>query len=573
MDEILTETISFSDKQFVFAEPPRPKEIGSGMVKSLLGKGGTAYVYEIWNPKLEITRAVKLWRPMHSEQARRRFENEIKITAKLHHPNIVEIYAVGEWAGLPFIEMEKIDGLNLKELLDEHENLPEEVATAIALTLCRALMYAHNHEYSIAGTAHRGVIHCDMKPANIMIAQNGCVKLMDFGIAHPSSGVSDVEKNSVTGSLQYMSPEQLRSKPVDQRSDLFSLGVLLYELYSGIKAFPAITMQELLQKRSENAVVALSDFCADLPPRVCAIVEKAMEIEPENRYQTAHELYHDLYKTYRRKTHISPEGLIAKYLDGDDLTALKAAYSIPSYYKTIGIALIPFLLFFSVFTFRSHRRHVALAPIERVADSTAILASTVKKTAVVVAPAISEAKPMAPPVAPPHRKLALSGGAASKPRTKTRQVGTIGTNRTIADSNDKTTNPGEVLNTLKGLVAAGKLNQAEKMFKAFPLQDGEYYLLYAEVLLQRHLWAVAREEADKALRIPSSRMAPAEAREKVLFLKARSLTGEFDAAGGSSVGREAMEAWFDLKYLYRTNTAHPRYIKADAEIRRISAAL
>lgn len=570
MDEILTETISFSDQKIVFAEPPRPKEIGSGMVKSLLGKGGTAYVYEIWNPKLEITRAVKLWRPMHSEQVRRRFENEIKITAKLHHPNIVEIYAVGEWAGLPFIEMEKIEGQNLKELLEEHENLPELVATAIALTLCRALMYAHNHEYTIAGTEHCGVIHCDMKPANIMIAQNGCVKLMDFGIAHPSSNVSGVEKKRVTGSLQYMSPEQLRSKPVDQRSDLYSLGVLLYELYSGIKAFPATTLQKLLQQRNLNAVVPLYDFCADLPPRVSTLVEKAMEIEPENRYQTAHELYHELYKTYRRRTHISPEGLIAKYLDGDDLTTLKQAYAIPNYYKTVGIALIPFLLFFSVFTFRSHRRHVASASIERVVDSTAMLVSNVKKP---VAPTIPVAEPVAPPTVLPQRKPVYGGRVTAKQFTKAHRVRTTDNGRNKVGSNAKTTNPGKILNTLKSLVAAGKLNQAERLFKASPMQDGEYFLLYAELLLQRHLWAVAREEADKALRIPSSRMAPEAAREKVLFLKSRSLTAEFDAAGDQAVGRESMEAWFDLKYLYRTNTSHPRYIKADAEIRRISAAL
>ena len=109
MDE-LTETVSLSEGEMASVELPEPEYIGSGIVKSVLGKGGASVVYEVWNPQLEVFRAVKLWRIVQTEKTIERFENEAKITAKLKHPNIVEIYTAGEWNGLPYIEMEKIGG-------------------------------------------------------------------------------------------------------------------------------------------------------------------------------------------------------------------------------------------------------------------------------------------------------------------------------------------------------------------------------------------------------------------------------------------------------------------------------
>ncbi len=571
MDDILTETISFSDREYAFSDPPQPKEIGSGVVKHILGKGGSSVVYEIWNPKLDIVRAVKLCRPMHSERMRHRFDNEIKITAKLQHWNIVEIYAVGEWAGLPFIEMEKIDGQNLKDILAARGALPEVIATAIGLTICRALMYAHNHVYTLAGTTHRGVIHCDMKPANIMLPKNGRVKLMDFGIAHPSSISTATSGNrGVTGSLQYMSPEQLQSKDVDPRSDLYSLGVILYELYSGIKAFPAQSLPELLQKRGRNDTAPLSDFCRNLPVKLSSIVEKAMETDPEMRYQTAQEFYHDLLKTYKKKTHIPPEKLIARYLDGDALDNIKPAHDIPFYCRTAGIAIAPFLLFLAIYSFVS-RRSAAPETHEITFTTPALSNASAAKQPEVAAVRQSEAVPSdvkTPKKSFPHKKYSVAARKNRVPSPIRRSRQSAGS--TVAVSGQQPPDNDALLKKLRHLVAAGELTNAQRMFKEVQIENGEYHLIYAELLLKQHRWTAAYGEADKALGVPSGR---ANMREAVLYLKARAITAEFDETRNPQTGRKAMEAWFDLKYIYRTDTSHPRYAKADAEIRRINAEL
>ena len=166
---------SFSFKRvphvMILPDGSKPVELGSGAVTALLGIGGMANVYEIWNNHLEMKRAVKLLHPNYSQDSKERFETEIKITAKLDHPNIVEIHAVGEWNGLPYIEMEKIEGVTLEKLVSDRGGLPFEVCTAIGIMVCRALRYAHSHEYALYGETYHGIIHRDLKPNNIMVSE------------------------------------------------------------------------------------------------------------------------------------------------------------------------------------------------------------------------------------------------------------------------------------------------------------------------------------------------------------------------------------------------------------------
>ena len=201
--------------------------MGSGTITSLISRGGTALVYEIWNSELEMKRAVKLLHPDHLDESLERFETEIKITAKLRHPNIVEIYAVGKWHDLPYIEMERIDGDTIEDLLRRVGALPIEVCTAIGIMVARALYHAHNHKYMIYGKEYHGIIHRDLKPANIMVDRDGSVKLMDFGIAKPVAASARTMEGVVFGTMQYLSPEQLQSGDVDARSDIYSFGAVL----------------------------------------------------------------------------------------------------------------------------------------------------------------------------------------------------------------------------------------------------------------------------------------------------------------------------------------------------------
>ena len=183
-----------------------PIALASGTIAGILGTGGMARVYKIWNEKLEVFRAVKILLPTQQKDLKNRFETEVKITAKLHHPNIVEIYSVGEWNGLPYIEMELVEGDSLEAIIGRYGKLPFSVCSATAIFVARALVYAHGQEFLLYGKNYHGVIHRDLKPANIMISKSGEVKLMDFGIARPTEASLHTVEGNIVGTMQYLSP-------------------------------------------------------------------------------------------------------------------------------------------------------------------------------------------------------------------------------------------------------------------------------------------------------------------------------------------------------------------------------
>ncbi|NLE03036.1 MAG: protein kinase [Fibrobacter sp.] len=585
MDELLSETRSWADNETAFDEPPEPKNIGSGIVKSVLGKGGASIVYEIWNPKLEISRAVKLWRPVKSEKTLQRFETEIKITAKLHHPNIVEIHAVGEWNGLPYIEMEKIQGLSLKELLRIHGALPEVVATAISLCICRALVYAHNHEYTLSEKKYRGVVHCDIKPANIMISDTGTVKLMDFGIAHPSTKTEKNDKSKVTGSLLYMSPEQLQSKSLDQRSDIYSFGVMLYEMYSGVKAFSASSLQELIKKRKLNEFASLRSFCKQVPQRIRWMIEKCMAESPAERFQCASELMDELQKNYQKQTLELPESVIAQFLAGKIIKKRSkqlVTVSKPLFISVVSLGLVVAVLYGRKFMFTE--KNVLIENPVSTSDTV-----TVQKEIVAVSSQHNTSVVKPPPVKKGVKKsgapkegtnVKKNSGNSEKIKANNHSEPTVQTVETALSSvpdkqvpKNEPVADGAVLDEIKRLISSSDLNRAEKMLNEFKINDGEYFLLKADLLYKRQHWSAARDEAEKALRVAAGRISPSELRERVFVFRAKTLAAEFDNSQNPEVGKSAMEAWYDVKYMYRTNTSNPNYIKADTEIRRISAVL
>lgn len=246
--------------------------MGSGVITGILGVGGMANVYEIWNAQLEVGRAVKLLHPNYTEDTRQRFQTEIKITAKLHHPNIIEIHAVGQWNSLPFIEMERIDGETLEKILADRGALPLEVCTSVALLIGSALQYAHNQEYVIYGHQYHGVIHRDLKPSNIMVPANGVVKLMDFGIARPTDASIHTTDGAILGTMQYLSPEQLEGKEADIRTDIYALGTVLYEMVTGVKAFPEHNVSKLMLSKIKNDYKSIDQYMLKIPPRLRRVI-------------------------------------------------------------------------------------------------------------------------------------------------------------------------------------------------------------------------------------------------------------------------------------------------------------
>lgn len=276
------------------------RTLSGGTMIQTLGSGGMADVYLIWNPRLEVYRAVKVIKPGQNPQLMERFETEIRIFSKLNHPNIVVCYGVGEWHGLPTVEMEYVHGTALESIQRKRGRLTAPQVLALAILTCRALHYAHNQILTIYGKTYHGVIHRDIKPANIMLSRSGRIKLTDFGIARPGeTSIHTGDAGHVVGTLPYLAPEQLdENAELTARTDLYALGATLYELLTGGRAFPQRDVTSLIKAKTFGSIPPLK---ADgtLPQRLVDTVNRAMATEPEERHESALALCKELEKCMR----------------------------------------------------------------------------------------------------------------------------------------------------------------------------------------------------------------------------------------------------------------------------------
>ncbi len=251
-----------------------------------LGQGAAALVYKAHDPEIDRTLAIKVLRPDDSEAAKefqKRFMREARAAGNLSHPNIVTIHDVGIWKNRPYMVMELIKGEPLDQIMKQGAPLPITKVVGFGIQLAEALDYAHQH----------GVVHRDIKPSNIIrIGDSDRVKLTDFGIARTVSDDDNqyTRTGQVLGTPQYMSPEQILGLPMDGRSDLFSLGVVLYQLLSGQKAFSGDTLGSLFQKITMEPHQPLANASANVPAPLAAAVDRLLEKKPSNRFQTGMEL-------------------------------------------------------------------------------------------------------------------------------------------------------------------------------------------------------------------------------------------------------------------------------------------
>jgi serine/threonine protein kinase len=306
---------TITDSSIILPNGNDPVPLGSGVVAGILGAGGMAQVYKIWCERLEVFRAVKILYPNCTADLKQRFETETKITAKLHHPNIVEIYTVGEWNGLPFIEMEFIDGEPLEAIIGRHRRVPPAVCAAIGLQVADALAYAHGQEFLLYGKTYHGVIHRDLKPSNIMIDKKGRVRLMDFGIARPAEAslhTVDGVGEKIVGTMQYLAPEQIEGVGIDCRSDLYALGAVLYEILTGERTFPQDAITTLMKKKITGEYRKIADFGFTVSPALAKVVTKCLQLVKEERYATAEELKSDIMAA--QPTDENPASVIDRFL-------------------------------------------------------------------------------------------------------------------------------------------------------------------------------------------------------------------------------------------------------------------
>jgi serine/threonine-protein kinase len=246
----------------------------------------------------EKTIVIKRIRPHLSKQPNfvKMFLNEAKLAAQLNHPNIVQIYDLGRISESYFIAMEYIFGRDMRRIIPKADALgipfPMVYALKIASSVCEGLYYAHQRA-DMYGNA-LNIVHRDVTPENIFVSFDGTVKVLDFGIAKAANQIEQTRAGEIKGKLSYMSPEQCMGKPLDCRSDIFSLGVVLYEWLTGFKLFTGDSEVAVLKSITEGKIYAPSYFKADIPEAVEAILMRALEKDREKRYQTAWDMQYDI---------------------------------------------------------------------------------------------------------------------------------------------------------------------------------------------------------------------------------------------------------------------------------------
>ncbi|WP_396939503.1 Stk1 family PASTA domain-containing Ser/Thr kinase [Mycolicibacterium sp.] len=290
----------------------------------IIGFGGMSEVHMARDTRLHRDVAVKVLR---ADLARDpsfylRFRREAQNAAALNHPAIVAVYDTGEAetpnGPLPYIVMEYVDGVTLRDIVHGEGPIPPRRAIEIIADACQALNFSHQH----------GIIHRDVKPANIMISKTGAVKVMDFGIARAlaDAGNSVTQTAAVIGTAQYLSPEQARGEPVDARSDVYSLGCVLYEILTGEPPFVGDSPVAVAYQHVREDPVPPSQKHSGISPELDAVVLKALAKNPDNRYQSAAEMRTDLVRVHNGEAPEAPKVLSA----AERTSLLNAAPPVPT---------------------------------------------------------------------------------------------------------------------------------------------------------------------------------------------------------------------------------------------------
>jgi serine/threonine-protein kinase len=246
------------------------------------------------------------------------FIGEAKLVANLVHPNIVQIYQLGCYDSGYYIAMEYIDGINLEQFFLRHQELgkqvPIELGTFIVSRICRGLEYAHNKRDDDDNLL--GIVHRDVSPKNIMINDEGEVKLTDFGVAKARNYMEQEEGEVLMGKVEYMSPEQASYQITDARSDLFSLGIVYYELLTGVNVFETDDVFEILDRVKSAKIPDPRVYRDDMPEDVAEIILKSMERDPKKRFQTAGDMGYKLEYHMYSKGYGPTIVTLAKYMAG-----------------------------------------------------------------------------------------------------------------------------------------------------------------------------------------------------------------------------------------------------------------
>ncbi len=286
-----------------------------------LGEGGMANVYLARDLILDRDVSVKLLRLdlRDDPQTVKRFQREALAATELVHPNIVSVYDVGEENGMQYLVMEYVEGMDLKAYIKQHFPIPYQEVINIMEQVLSAVEVAHEHN----------IIHRDLKPQNILIDQHGNAKITDFGIAVALSEHTLTQTNTVLGSVHYLSPEQARGGMATKRSDIYSLGIILYELLTGTVPFKGETAVSIAIKHFQSEVPSVREFDPRIPQALENVVLKATTKRPENRYGTVQEMAEDLETSLSPRRASEPRYSPDAEDDGETKVLDKAALMAP----------------------------------------------------------------------------------------------------------------------------------------------------------------------------------------------------------------------------------------------------
>ncbi len=277
--------------------------LGDFVVERLLGRGGMGEVYLARQISLPRNVALKILRPelAGDQQYLKRFEAEAHSLAPIQHPNIVSVYAIGKQDGLHFIALEYVRGIDLRRFIEQKGALEETVALRIARLVAAALVRA----------AEAGIVHRDIKPENVLLTRKGDVKVADFGLARTTEqeDVRLTQTGVTMGTPLYMSPEQIQGQPIDSRSDLYSLGIVCYQMLAGEPPYRGQTAMSVAIQHVHGTPEPLGEIRPDVRPEFLAIVGRLMAKLPADRYQSAQEVYKDFERISRGESLTFPTGL------------------------------------------------------------------------------------------------------------------------------------------------------------------------------------------------------------------------------------------------------------------------
>ncbi len=576
----------------------KPLPLGSGYISALLGSGAMSNVYKIWNPQLETFRAVKLMKPDVSADSRQRFQTEMKIMAALSHPNIIEIHSVGEWNGLSFIEMEYIEGFTLAEIIEKKGALPLPVCTALGTMVSQALVYAHDKDYVLFGKSYHGIIHRDLKPSNLMVSKDGRVKLMDFGIARPVESSLMTMDGAVMGTMQYLAPEQIDGKNVGVAVDIYALGVVLYEMLTGHKAFPHKNLSQLMAAKMENNFVPLKSYKMKIPGPLRNVVNRCMMYEAKKRTPSAAAALSALQHVHRLLTLNNTEEVIRSFLSSpiNEKTVLVIRKPLPIR-AIASVCAVVIMVTVGITLLAPHgKRNRQIS--EPAAPSPAVI-GTVPTSGGLASPPPPDSvkKPASVPdktkTQKPSAPKVVAGAGALQAKRKPAETET---NRDQVNFIELFIQEAEAGNfekalqlfnklprsvavqknaqllRLRALHGLGRTVEASSVMNSQIIDDGEYYLIKAKYLYGRGSYDQSLKVLEKGITVRAQLLDAEIARRDYLHCRALCLSRRFDQEPSNENRKSALDGWFEVKNAVRKFPHHLYFNEAVSEMQRIGDA-